>query len=78
MYYVYLLSLGNGKFYVGFSSDLKSRIKNHLAGRVKFTSKFNSRSLTFYCAFSKKKKALDFEKYLKTSSGFAFRNKRLV
>jgi len=34
--------------------------------------------LVFYAAFETKKKALDFEKYLKTNSGFAFRNKRLI
>jgi hypothetical protein len=32
----------------------------------------------FYAAFTSKKKALGFETYLKTQSGYAFRNKRLV
>jgi len=31
-----------------------------------------------YCAFNDKKRALDFEKYLKTSSGIAFKNKRFI
>jgi hypothetical protein len=32
----------------------------------------------FYSSFEEKKTALDFEKYLKTASGIAFRNKRLL
>jgi len=32
----------------------------------------------FYAAFKAKEKAYEFEKYLKSSSGFAFRNKRLI
>jgi len=34
--------------------------------------------MLFYCVFDDKKNALDFEKYLKTASGIAFRNKRLI
>ena len=34
--------------------------------------------LVWYGAFLDKNKALVFEKYLKSSSGFAFRNKHLV
>jgi putative endonuclease len=78
MFYVYLLKLNSGKFYVGFSVDLKQRIKTHVLGKVKAAFKSRPLSLVFYCAFKNKKKALDFEKYLKSSSGFAFRNKRLL
>ena len=34
--------------------------------------------LKWYCAFDNKKKALDFEKYLKQGSGFAFARKHLL
>ena len=78
MYYVYILSLRNKTYYLGFSSGLKVRIKDHLLGRVSQTEKFRSLQLVYYAAFRNKKKALDFEKYLKTGSGFAFRNKHLV
>jgi len=40
--------------------------------------KINNYHLIWYCAFLEKKKVLAFEKYLKSSSGFAFRNKHLI
>ena len=77
MYYCYILELKDGTYYIGYSSDLKKRIEEHSRGRVGDT-KNNFYRLRFYSAFISKKKALDFEKYLKTNSGFAFRNKRLI
>ena len=77
VYYCYILELKDGTYYIGFSSDLKKRIEEHFHGRVRDT-KDNFKKLAFYSAFISKKKALDFEKYLKTNSGFAFRNKRLI
>lgn len=64
--------------YIGYSSHLKNRIKEHETGSVPQTSKLRPLKLIYYSAFSTKKKALDFEKYLKTASGFAFRKKRLI
>ena len=78
MYYVYILKLKNNTYYHGFSSDLKKRINNHLEGNVPRTKNLRPLNLVYYSAFTSKKKALDFEKYLKTHSGFAFRNKRLI
>jgi len=78
MYYVYILQLLNNSCYTGFSSNLKNRIKDHNEGKVSQTKNFRPLKLIYYCAFINKKKALDFEKYLKTNSGFAFRNKRLI
>jgi putative endonuclease len=78
VYYVYILKLNNHKYYTGFSSDLKRRIKEDVNGKVKQTQNKNPIKLVYYCSFISKKKALDFEKYLKTPSGFAFRNKHLI
>jgi putative endonuclease len=78
MYYVYLLKLNNGNIYAGYSNNLKQRISAHQSGKVTATKKFLPCSLIFYSAFKAKNKALEFEKYLKTHSGFAFRNKRLI
>lgn len=77
MYYVYILKLKDGTYYVGFSSDLKSRVRVHEQGLITHT-RIMEPTLVFYCAFNSKLKALSFEKYLKSSSGFAFRNKHLV
>lgn len=78
MYHVYILQLNDSSYYHGYSANLTQRLKEHQRGLVLSTKNFNSIKLIFYAAFSSKKKALEFEKYLKTSSGFAFRNKRLV
>ena len=79
MYYVYILkSVKTKKYYTGVSDDLKRRIKEHNFGNSDFTSWSGPYKLLWYCAFSSKEKAYKFENYLKSSSGFAFRNKRLI
>ena len=81
MYYVYILeSLKTKKFYIGTTEDLKRRIREHNSGNSNFTSWSGPYKLIWYSAFKNKEKAYSFgfEKYLKSSSGFAFRNKRLI
>ena len=78
MYYVYILKLSNGNYYIGYSRDLRGRVAEHNKGRVRQTKHFLPVKLTFYAAFISKNKALDFEKYLKGGSGFAFRNRHFV
>ncbi len=79
MFYVYLLESQKDptRHYVGFSADLKQRFQDHNAGLSRHTAKFRPWKLKTYTAFDEKQKALDFERYLKTSSGIAFRRKRL-
>ncbi len=78
MYYAYILKLKDKSYYHGSSDDLKKRIKNHEHGLVESTKNFRPFKLVFYAAFTSKRLATQFEQYLKTSSGFAFRNKRLI
>ncbi|RJO61927.1 GIY-YIG nuclease family protein [candidate division WS5 bacterium] len=78
MYYVYLLKLSNDDFYVGLTQDLKSRLEKHSSGSIPHTSKFRPLKLVWYSGFINRSKAADFEKYLKSSSGKAFRNKHLM
>ena len=79
MYYVYILQSEKDKScYVGSTEDLRNRIKEHNAGRVKYTSSKMPYRLLWYCAFKNKIKALHFEQYLKHGSGFAFSRKRLI
>lgn len=78
MYYVYILQLKDHSYYHGFSDDLKTRFQAHQDGSVESTKNLRPVKLVFYSAFETKTKALAFEKYLKSSSGFAFRNKHLV
>ncbi|MCL4390065.1 MAG: GIY-YIG nuclease family protein [Patescibacteria group bacterium] len=78
MYYVYLLSLTNKETYVGFTEDLKRRYHEHQTGQDATTKRFLPCELIGYTAFKSKHKALAFEKYLKSGSGFAFRNRHLI
>lgn len=79
MYYVYILrSSKSGILYYGFTTDLKKRFKEHNDSKSKFTKGHIPWKLVFYCAFSDKQKAKDFELYLKSGSGKAFVYKRLV
>lgn len=78
VHYVYILQLKDNSYYHGFSEDLKKRFIAHNSGIVESTKNLRPMKLVFYAAFSSKKKAVEFEIYLKSSSGFAFRNKRLI
>ena len=78
MYYVYILRLRDETFYIGYSSNLKQRVNAHQKGEISQTKNLLPAKLAFYAAFESKLKALQFEKYLKTTSGWAFRNKRLI
>ncbi|MFH0791842.1 MAG: GIY-YIG nuclease family protein [bacterium] len=80
MYYVYILqSLNNTtQTYIGSTADLKKRLESHNSGANKYTSKFKPWKIVWYCSFVSEQKAISFEKYLKRSSGIAFRRKRLL
>ncbi|MBD3311157.1 MAG: GIY-YIG nuclease family protein [Candidatus Magasanikbacteria bacterium] len=80
MYYVYIIQSKkySRQFYTGFTNNIEGRLKDHNKGKSPHTSKFKPWKLIYFCAFGNKKLALDFEKYLKTASGIAFRNKRLI
>ena len=78
MYYVYILKLKNNEYYTGFTGNLRTRVNRHNQSSTRTTSRIKPEELVFYAAFKSKVGALNFEKYLKSSSGFAFRNKRLI
>jgi predicted GIY-YIG superfamily endonuclease len=78
MHYVYILQDEQKKLYVGYSNDLKQRLKDHQYKKVATTSIYQEPSLIWYCAFTDKKGALDFERYLKAGSGHAFAKKHLI
>lgn len=79
MHYVYILRLQNGQDYIGYTTNIDDRCARHMRGEAcTTTERIPIESLQFYAAFNDKMRARDFEKYLKSSSGFAFRNKRLV
>lgn len=77
-YCVYILKCSNGQFYTGFSANLDQRLKAHNRGEVHFTKDKLPVQLIHFSNFKDKQKAYDFERYLKSGSGIAFRNKRLL
>ncbi len=78
MHYVYILSTPQAKTYIGYSSNLKRRLIEHVNGKAKHTSTLHDAKMVWYCCFTSKKKALDFERYLKHGSGHAFAKRHLV
>jgi len=70
MYYTYILfSKKLNKKYIGSTSDLRSRIKEHNRGKSEFTSKGIPWKLIYYEAFINKEDALREENFLKTGKG---------
>ncbi len=80
MFYAYLLKSINHpqQNYVGFSKNPKTRLNDHNEGLSPHTKKYKPWKLETYVAFLDEQKARDFEKYLKSGSGTAFRKKRLL
>ena len=80
MFCVYILqSCIDRRYYIGMTSQLvEERLKDHNQGKSSYTKKFSPWKLVWFCCFSKEEKAMAFESYLKTGSGYAFSRKRLV
>jgi putative endonuclease len=57
---------------------LKKRISDHNSGTTRHTDKYKPWKIIVYIAFGQKDKAYEFEEYLKSGSGRAFRDKRLL
>ena len=78
MYYVYVLQDQiKGGLYIGFSSNLKSRIAAHAKKQVTSTKNGDYR-LIYYEAYLVKLDVLGREKFLKGGSGRKYINKQLA
>lgn len=81
-YYVYALrcdrvSGEKPEFYVGYSEDLKRRLKEHIDGNVTTTKKFDKITLVYYEASLSKRDARKRELQLKTGFGRGYLKRRL-
>ena len=78
MYCVYLIrsKINSEKTYIGFTSDLGQRLQEHNSGKSFHTADFKPWHLVAYFCFDTKEKAIEFEKYLKSGSGYALAHKR--
>ena len=77
-YVVYILRCKDDSLYVGCTSNLGDRIMRHQKGYIISTKNRLPVTLLTTINFQERHRAFLFEKYLKTGSGRAFLNKRLV
>ena len=78
MYYVYILhSKVDNKFYVGYTENLRKRVKAHNDGIVAATRNRRPLELLYYEACISRNDATQREKYLKTTYGKRYIKNRL-
>ena len=78
MFYVYVLhSDADGGWYIGFSTDLRRRLKEHQAGEAFATSYRGPWRLIYYEAYLEEEDALGREQYLKSGGGRRFLKNQL-
>jgi len=78
MFYVYVLhSDADCGLYIGFSTDLRRRLKEHQAGEAFATSYRGPWRLIYYEAYLEEQDALGREQYLKSGSGRRFLKNQL-
>jgi putative endonuclease len=72
--FVYVLSSVNkpDHYYVGLTSDMDARLADHNAGRCPHTAARRPWQRHVLIEFSDEKRAVRFERYLKSGSGRAF------
>lgn len=69
-YFYILQSQKNRKLYLGYTSDLKERLKCHNGGKNPATKPNIPYELIYYSAFRDEKDAITSEKYFKTTAGW--------
>lgn len=78
MYYVYILrSFKDDSLYIGFSSDLNKRLKEHNSGQTPSTKDKAPLRLIYFEAYLDRKDATGREKFLKSGAGWRFIKKQL-
>jgi putative endonuclease len=78
MFYTYVLkSEKDGELYIGFSSNLKNRVREHNKGLVEITKNRRPLKLVYYEACVNEKKAIEREKSLKTGFGRSYLKRRI-
>ena len=78
MFYVYLIqSIEDRELYIGYTSDLKKRLKEHNQGLNRSTKRYLPWKLIYYEACKNEKDARRREGYLKTTQGGRLIKRRL-
>ena len=68
-HYVYILLLGNGQLYTGYTADLQRRISEHLQGKVASTARRQPVELIHAERYLLRTDAQRRERFLKTTEG---------
>lgn len=78
MFYNYVIqSLKDGQLYIGFTNDLKKRVKEHNQGLNLSTKRYKPWKIVYYEACTDKDDAVRREGYLKTTQGGRLIKRRL-
>ncbi|MEO1515209.1 MAG: GIY-YIG nuclease family protein [Bacteroidota bacterium] len=76
MFFVYVLSSTSQKrFYIGMTSDLSRRLKEHNAGKTKSTKGYRPWKILFHEPYPTRVEARKREKYLKSGVGREYINR---
>lgn len=65
------------RYYTGFTSNWRARLKAHNAGRCVHTATGRPWEIDVLVQFTDERRAVAFEKYLKSGSGVAFAKRHL-
>ena len=73
MYFAYILkSTKDLKYYYGHSKDLKQRLKNHNAGKIRSTKPRRPFAIHYFEEFETKSEAAKRESFFKTIDGYNY------
>lgn len=65
-HFIYILQSSDGRYYIGYTTDLERRLKEHQIGLGgKFTKSFGAEKIVYHESFSDKSSALKREAQLK-------------
>ena len=72
--FVYILQSEHDprRFYTGLTSNVRLRLAEHNAGNSRHTARGRPWKVIVVVAFASERRAIEFEKYLKSGSGCAF------
>ena len=77
--FVYILrSTVTGHSYVGLTSDVQMRLAAHNAGQNRSTARARPWELVVLVEFQSEAPALEFERYLKSGSGWSFARRHFL
>ena len=77
--FVYVLknAARDPRYYTGLTSDVATRYAQHNAGRCIHTAKYRPWSIDVVIEFTEERRAVSFERYLKSGSGASFAKRHL-